>query len=80
MRPEIRLYVRMKVAGIKVILLVRALRALVKSPFCPQRFTSVHSEATETPALAIFTEWTHEKRRKYKVNTSGPPPNINKRI
>ena len=41
------------------VLFVTALRALVKSPFCPQRFTSVHSEATEIPPLAIFAEWAH---------------------
>lgn len=67
----------MKLKDMKVILLVRALRALVKSPFCPQRFTSVQSEATDDPALAIFTEWEHELKRKYKVNTSGLLRQIN---
>ncbi|KAG7237970.1 hypothetical protein INR49_031486 [Caranx melampygus] len=35
------------------------------------RFTSVHSEATDTPPLAILAEWIHSDRRKKKVNTSG---------
>lgn len=56
-----------------ILLLLTALRALVKSPFCPQRLTSVQRAETGPDPLAIFCHMSGTRHRgKIKVPQQQP--------